>query len=440
MKIKNWIFFIVVIFACDNRLDINDDWVDIPVIYAVFNSGTQEDADGGNFGSTIPLTNFNFDGDQDEDLNYMHFVRVQKSFLGSSPAYSYAGVGDSIYYDPDDLSVWVEVFDPDYSGSVEDVQIPLLRVDGLELESFNLLKADGVFNSSEHYLYRLPSETPNVSDLCQGNCNDMSKIYKIFVLNHLTGDTAFSQTNIVAPIKMTRPKPTGSVSVLRFGLDVPLSIEIKPSKNAKMYIVSIRFNYMEQSRDDYLYDISVGNELPTTGIQYKYVDWTLNEEVATEQQLLGLTNNTIKKVIYGSQFFDFLKTQISEQNISSPDFYRYPLNTFYQGTHNGVVAGMYHRCVDLNVTAVNSELYTYLNANAPTSGLNQERPEYNNIMNGIGHVSSRSVLNLNNLRIDQSTMDSLSFGQSTKNLNFACYNTLGTNGLVVNFGFDCEEN
>ena len=440
MKKVNWIFILVLFVACDNSLDINDEWVDIPVIYAVLNSGTQEDADGGNFGTTIPSIDFNFDNDQDADLNYMHFVRVQKSFLGSSSAYSYTSIQDSIYYNPDDLSVWVEVFDPNYSGSVEDVQIPLLRVDGLQLEELNLLKSQGIFNSDAHYLYRFPSETPNISDLCQGNCDDVSRVYKIFVLNHLTGDTTFAQTNVVSPIKMTRPKPTGSVSVLRFGLDVPLSIEIKPSKNAKMYAVSIRFNYLEQNRDDYLYDVSVGNILPTTGVNSKYVDWTLSEEIATEQQLLGLTNTTVKKIIYGSQFFEFLKTQVSEQSLSSPDFYRYPINTLYQGTHNGVTAGVYHRCVDVNITAVNSELYTYLNANAPSVGLNQERPEYNNVQNGIGHVSARSVLNMRNLRIDQSTMDSLSFGQVTKKLNFACYNTLGTGGVVVDFGFDCEEN
>ena len=103
---------------------------------------------------------------------------------------------------------------------------------------------------------------------------------------------------------------------------------------------------------------------------------------------------------------------------------------------------MYHRCIDLSVTAVNSELYTYLNANAPNMGLNQERPEYNNITNGVGHASSRSILNMNNLRVDPITMDSISFGEITKNLNFACYstNTLAGGGVSVDFGFDCQEN
>jgi len=81
-----------------------------------------------------------------------------------------------------------------------------------------------------------------------------------------------------------------------------------------------------------------------------------------------------------------------------------------------------------------------LNTNNPNFGLNQERPEYNNIINGVGHIGSRSILNMANLRIDQSTMDSLSFGQITKNLNFACYSTLGSNGVIVDFGFNCQEN
>ena len=58
MKKVNWIFILLLFVACDNSLDINDEWVDIPVIYAVLNSGTQEDADGGNFGTTIPSIDF----------------------------------------------------------------------------------------------------------------------------------------------------------------------------------------------------------------------------------------------------------------------------------------------------------------------------------------------------------------------------------------------
>ena len=140
-----------------------------------------------------------------------------------------------------------------------------------------------------------------------------------------------------------------------------------------------------------------------------------------------------------SAFFEYLETQISDQDLSDPNFYRYPVNSFYQGSHLGVPSGIYHRCFDLRIAAINDELYTYLNANENSFGFNQDSPGYNNIVDGIGHISSRSILNMNNLRISNVTMDSISIGQSTKSLNFACYNLSGTSNMITQFGFVCHE-
>jgi hypothetical protein len=448
---KNYlsIFFIILFFSCENDIEINDTWKDIPVIYAILNSGTQEDADGYGFEDPNPFTEFDFDGDTDSDLNNLHFVRVQKSFLGEESAYNYMNISDSIYYDNNNLSVWAEVIDPNYLGSVNPAQISLIHVGENELEQLGIDKLDGNFSIDNHYLYRFPNindinfnnPDPNVtdiSDLCQGG--DCNHLYKICVLNNLTGDTAYAITNIVQPLEMFKPHAHGPTSILKLGLEsTPFQIDIQPSINAKMYSVSLRFNYLEQSRDSYLFDVENGNALPTTGVVAKYVDWTFSEVVITDQNQLNGSGNRIKKSFYGAEFFTYLKSTISEQDASQPEFYRYPINTFYQNFENSqAVAGIYHRCIDLNITAVNTELYTFLNANAPNYGLNQERPEYNNVENGIGHVSSRSVLNMNNLRIDKQASDSLSFGQITKNLNFACFSNLGTGYLDINFGYYCD--
>ena len=93
-----FIFFIILFLSCENELRINDSWEDVPVVYAIMNSGTQEDADGSGFEPPNPFIEFNYDGDSDPDLNYTHFVRVQKSFLGSESAYNYTEIHDSIYY------------------------------------------------------------------------------------------------------------------------------------------------------------------------------------------------------------------------------------------------------------------------------------------------------------------------------------------------------
>lgn len=431
------IFFLLLFVSCDNELHINDAWDDIPVIYAILNPGIQHDADGSGFSTTTPASNFNGDGDSQDDRNYNHYVRVQKSFLGSEAASNYADLHDSIYYNPNNLEVWVETIDDTGDPSV---QITLELMDADTLAGLDIFKEEGLFSIDNHYLYRLPTFSPNVTDLCQGddNCPEMPVNYKISVLNQLTGDTAFAETNIVEPLKLVKPLSTGSYSILNFVdllSQVPF-IEIYPSKNAKMYTISLRFNYMEQHRDDYLYDVQSGYNLPTTGIVYKYVEWNLGDELASYDQLNGIGNARITKFIYGNQFFEFLKTHISEQDVSNPEFYRYPLYSHWQDPI-GDASGVYHRCIDLNITAVNSELYTYLTANAPNYGFNQERPEYNNIQNGIGHVSSRSILNMPNLRINPKTMNAISGGPITRKLNFACYSN--SDDYEPDFGFSCEE-
>jgi len=454
------IFYCLLFLSCDNEININDEWSDIPIIYGILNSGTIEDADGSGFETPTIYepsfvsedVDFDYDSNNEPDYNFNHFIRVQKSFLGEESAYSYTEISDSIYYDNlDDISVWIELVDPNYSGNVLPAQIELVPLNKEELNAIGFIKEDGLFNTDDYYLYKIPTYSDavewgllgdnfaDVTDLCQGDCDDIDKDYKISILNHSTGEIAFGITNIVQPLDMFRPRSTGSQSIFRLGLEnTPINIEIEPSKNAKMYSVSLRFHYLEQSANDYNFDLLQNNPLPTTGIVHKYVDWTLSDVVITDLNQLNGSGNRVKKTFYGAEFLTFLKSAISEQNESDPQFYRYPINTFFQNNNNGVQAGIYHRCLDLNIVAVNSELYTFLTANAPNYGFNQERPEYNNITNGIGHLSSRSILEMHNLRIDKEAGDSLSFGQITNQLNFACYSNLGTGSFVINFPPYCE--
>ena len=79
-------FLLVLIFflSCSNDLDINAEWDDIPVIYSVLNSGSVNQS------------------------NTEHFIRVQKSFLGDFSASQMAQFEDSIYYNDNDIKIWVE--------------------------------------------------------------------------------------------------------------------------------------------------------------------------------------------------------------------------------------------------------------------------------------------------------------------------------------------
>ena len=48
MRILLLISFLLII-SCDNEIDINDEWQDIPVVYAIFHSGSWTDGDGSMF-------------------------------------------------------------------------------------------------------------------------------------------------------------------------------------------------------------------------------------------------------------------------------------------------------------------------------------------------------------------------------------------------------
>ena len=54
MKNFIWVFCCFFFFSCDNEIDINDEWADIPVIYGIFDSGASVDADGSDFATPTP--------------------------------------------------------------------------------------------------------------------------------------------------------------------------------------------------------------------------------------------------------------------------------------------------------------------------------------------------------------------------------------------------
>ena len=103
---------------------------------------------------------------------------------------------------------------------------------------------------------------------------------------------------------MWSPRPTGTQSIFRFGLEnTPITIEIEPSKNAKMYSIVLRFNYLEQSRQGYLNDLSENNPLPTTDFMYKYIEPTAIEGGVFSFVKLYISDKKTKTVSKLSQSF-----------------------------------------------------------------------------------------------------------------------------------------
>ena len=414
---------LLILLSCDNELEINSDWQDIPVIYSVLDSGAEFDGDGSNH-SIFPLTgivcpqsnDFNIDGDSENDLNTDHFVRIQKSFLGSESALNYTNIYDSIYYNTNDLEVWATYIDCSTGEESNSYPLNIIYRDDLNINN-NLYKDDGLFNSDNYYLYKLPDV---ISGLVPNqNCNTD---YKLFVLNKLTGDTASAITNIVKPLKLYQSGFSVYNEVFEFSTLQYEKLTLRQSDNAEKYFFTLTFHYIEQTQGGYNSDLLNGNDIPTDSVFYKSFSWNIPVETVNY-------GTTIDFQISSAEFFEKINTQIII-NETNNNVYRYPRYSYDGG---GVPI---HRCIDLKIVAVNAELDTYINTSQPNYGLNQETPEYNNIVNGIGHFSSRSTMVLPNFKMDNLTMNKIA--SDFPSLNFSCFE-ISANNVYVNFGLDCVE-
>lgn len=82
MRLKLFLFLLsglLVLASCENEIDVNADWRDVPVVFGLLNIDDTE-----------------------------HFLRVSKVFLGEGDALAFAQNPDSIYYNPNDIEVKVE--------------------------------------------------------------------------------------------------------------------------------------------------------------------------------------------------------------------------------------------------------------------------------------------------------------------------------------------
>ena len=384
------IFFIILTFlSCENDLDVNANWEDIPVIYSIL--------DPGHYDYTTL------------DENTEHYIRVQKSFLGDFAASQMAQEIDSIYYNADDIELWVE--------KLQNGQI----IESFDLELVtDLEKLDGYFANESHQIYKF-------NTLLTDN-GQPSYDFRINFFNPLTGKKVSSTTNIVQPIRV-RLFPTSNSQdsgVLKFGeSNDPLKkIEIYDSKNVKMYKFLFRFNYVE-----------VDTELNTRDTLF--VDWNFSPKIATQSQFNGESTINLEFNINVIDFYKYLGSSIE---VESSSVYRYPLGVYYQGNDGGLqYTGIAFPCVDFYFEGLGLDLYTYITS-ISNPGLVEDRPPFNNISNGQGLFSSKSSSSSLSIKIDNNSSDSLSFGRFTKDLNFLYFRELGqgisaydSNGNLINY-------
>ena len=269
----------------------------------------------------------------------VQMIKINKAFLGEGDAGVFAQNPDSINYDPKDLEVKLE----------ETLNGTLIRTIPFH-DSIIPGKKDGDFSTAKNIVY--------VSYEFLDSIN-YSKVYKLSVKNLKSGNIASATTSILEKAKYTKPSTNSNYisfvttpsSTTTNGVYSDLVTSWLTKANAKTYQTNVRFYYTE--RDTLLHQTTE-----------KYVDWLQS----ARQSATVVGGEVITQNISGQGFYQLLASEIPE----NPNVYRHA-----------------DRFV-ITMTVGSDELNNYININTPSGDLNQDKPSYTNVENGLGIFSTRT--------------------------------------------------
>jgi hypothetical protein len=316
------------LYACDNTVDINDEYKEITLVYGLLDRGEST-----------------------------HYIKITKAFLSESNIYLTAQDPKASQYGVEELEVWMEEWDNN------GVFRQTIYLDTALITN----KEEGVFYAPEQIVYK----TENGVKL------DKEFTYKLYIKNLTTGKLIDAETKMIKDVVLNKPNPNSS-SLGLTGLFAS-DLQWRNGENALIYDIAFRFFYTE---------INAANDTSS-----HYVDWEIGSARSPSTEQGELVSTTY----YGPNFYSYLGN-----SMELPE------------------AGMvrYSDSIHLILYAGNEDLSIYMDVNAPSNSIVQERPQYTNITNGMGIFGSRYRFVKSYKSLVPRSLDSLYTGQYTKKLGF----------------------
>ena len=359
--------------SCDNDLKIIADWKDVPAVYGILNA-------------------------QDS----VHYIKLNRAFLGQGDVMMMAQEFDSLHYAVDQVGIRLIEKEEDDVPSQNGTNWQTRNT--YELEPTNeFVRPEGVFSSPTQTIYK--TTAPLNKDF----------YYSVEVYRK-SNDTIIAQTDglipILSPLSVINPN-TYSPLVILPNSYVP-KVQWRSVSGGKMYELSMRFNYME-------FPISGESDTLFKSIEINYPSIFSIDTDGGDNMDYPLSYD---------QFLGFIAANIPED----PTVRRLVVGFDPSQTGSGGVS-IKHACLDFSLSAAGEDLATYLLLNENSNSLVLDRPEYSNIENGVGILSSRTVKSVNGVKITNQTNDEIAKSEVTKHLNFG-YFTLNsiTNEIEINYG------
>jgi len=171
--------------------------------------------------------------------------------------------------------------------------------------------------------------------------------YQLYIKNKVSDKEISAETDIVKGFSIIRPNAGGKAT---FNRGYTTKFSWKYAENGKRYEPLIRFNYFE---------VPYG----TTDTIPKYMNWPQGTQFATNLDGSG----EFEIYVSGDAFYEMLESNLDASFVG----------------HR--LAGV----VDYPVSVAGVDYDTYMKVNGPSFSLVQDRPEFTNIENGYGLLSSR---------------------------------------------------
>ena len=316
------------------------------------------------------------------------WVKVNRTWLGDGNNLDYALIQDSSEYQEDEF---VGVVNELLNGNVEN-SYPL--IDTL----LDNKDEDGIFFGPQHKAYYIL--TPN-------GLND-DAVYQVS-LDFVAKEDVSSSTNVIAsvPGSITFP-PQGNPNFKLNWATVDNFSNINysdpvfkwsSSANASRYEASLNIYFTEHVWSD-IQHTQLVSSTP------RMLEWFLGNESASSEN----GGEVIDLKVEGIGFFRFLEARLTPDPFVTRSFGIFDEET--QVSHG----------FDFVLTIANEDLDTYLSINEPITNIIQERPEFTNVINGLGLWASRSTEVATKIAYTTGTMRALRQSEITSALNFCSSN------------------
>jgi len=296
---------LTIITGCETDIDVTSDWKDITVVYGLI---SQNDT--------------------------VHYIKVNKAFLGDGNAFTYAQIADSSSYGD---NIEVTIIEKAKNGNTRTFKCDTTSI-------FN--KEAGIFYYPTQIVYKAAFKVP-------ADVNAQDYNYSLEIRHKITGKVITAQTPLVKNFTIETPRP--GQAYINFTTESNQKIKWNSAKDGRRYNVTMRFWFDEVKMN--------------SDTILRYIDWNFGSVKSSS------TNGSEPlEIIYAPEGFFTNSINLIPYKNSDEE--------------NNVNSRLVNKAEFIFAVA-GDELNTYMEVNEPSSGIVQEKPEYTNVENGIGLFSCR---------------------------------------------------